>query len=152
MWHVYKDKRIWKGIEAFTPFAHLCSFSVIMHKYPLSAFLNQTILNRVILPYVFLIFRYRFVYSSLTISLSSLLVRYRLPTACTNYLLIVLKLMDRVFVFPEDVRAITGRGTRYSQDLLKNLKIILNKEKHQGVTKYELAEYLGINPNLIDLK
>lgn len=59
--------------------------------------------------------------------------------------------MKRVFVFPNDVCKITGKKIRYAQQLLKNLKELLNKDKHQLITKEELAEHLGIDPNNIEL-
>jgi len=66
----------------------------------------------------------------------------------------VLKLdnMERLCVFPKDVARITGMGDRYSQKLLQELKLLLNKKKHQFVTKQELADYLGIDVNLIRLR
>lgn len=60
--------------------------------------------------------------------------------------------MERICVFPTDVMKITGLGHRYAQKLLHDLKIILNKKKHQLITKHELAEYLGIDPELIQLR
>ena len=59
--------------------------------------------------------------------------------------------MERLCVFPKDVARITGMGDRYSQKLLQELKTILNKKKHQFITKQELADYLGIDAALIRL-
>lgn len=59
--------------------------------------------------------------------------------------------MERICVFPKDVARITGLGNRYAQKLLQNLKYSLNKKKHQFITKQELADYLGIDPDLIQL-
>lgn len=47
---------------------------------------------------------------------------------------------------------ITGLGARYAQKLLQDLRKLLNKKKHQAVTKYELADYLGIDAGLISLQ
>lgn len=60
--------------------------------------------------------------------------------------------MERICVMPKDVAALTGLSERYAQQLLKDLKILLNKKKHQFITKYELATYMDIDPNLIHLK
>lgn len=59
--------------------------------------------------------------------------------------------MKRVYVVPNDVCTITGKKIRYAQQLLKNLRKALNKGRHQLITKEELAEYLGIDPDAITL-
>ncbi|WP_214228835.1 hypothetical protein [Pedobacter sp. B4-66] len=59
--------------------------------------------------------------------------------------------MGRLYVVPNDVCKITGRKTRYAQQLLKNLREFLNKKKHQLITKKELADYLGIDEEAIEL-
>jgi len=59
--------------------------------------------------------------------------------------------MERLYVVPADVCKITGKKTRSAQQLLKDLKVLLKKEKHQFITKKELADYLGIEEGLITL-
>lgn len=59
--------------------------------------------------------------------------------------------MERLFVVPSDVCKITGKKIRYGQQLLKDLRELLNKERHQLITKKELADYLGIDDDLIAL-
>lgn len=59
--------------------------------------------------------------------------------------------MERLYVVPNDVCKITGKKTRYAQELLRKLRIELKKERHQLITKKELAEYLGIDPDSIEL-
>lgn len=59
--------------------------------------------------------------------------------------------MERLYVVPSDVCKITGKKLRYAQQLLKNLKEILSKKKHQFITKKELADYLGIDEDMIAL-
>jgi len=59
--------------------------------------------------------------------------------------------MERLYVLPSDVCNITGKKIRYAQQLLKNLKIQLNKKKHQLITKKELADELGIDVDAIQL-
>ncbi|HMI05441.1 MAG TPA: hypothetical protein VK541_23335 [Pedobacter sp.] len=60
--------------------------------------------------------------------------------------------MERLYVVPSDVCKITGKKIRYAQQLLKDLREILNKKRHQLITKKELADHLGIDQELIDLK
>ncbi len=62
------------------------------------------------------------------------------------------KQMERLRVFPKDIGIITGLKDRSAQKLLQEIKISLKKEKHQFITKHELAKYLGIDANLIRLK
>ncbi|WEK20920.1 MAG: hypothetical protein P0Y49_07190 [Candidatus Pedobacter colombiensis] len=59
--------------------------------------------------------------------------------------------MERLYVIPTDVCKITGKKIRYAQQLLKDLREILNKKKHQLITKKELADHLGIDETLINL-
>lgn len=53
--------------------------------------------------------------------------------------------MERLYVLPQDVCTITGKKLRHAQRLLRDLKILLGKEKHQCVSKRELANYLNID-------
>lgn len=59
--------------------------------------------------------------------------------------------MERIYVVPNDVCNITGKKLRWAQELLKNLRLELNKTKRQVITKTELATYLGIDPDDIKL-
>ena len=59
--------------------------------------------------------------------------------------------MERLYVLPADVCKITGKKTRSAQQLIKDLKALLKKGKHQLITKKELADYLGIEEELIKL-
>jgi hypothetical protein len=59
--------------------------------------------------------------------------------------------MERLYVVPEDVCKITGKKIRYAQQLLKDLREILNKKRHQLITRKELADHLGIDETLIVL-
>lgn len=59
--------------------------------------------------------------------------------------------MERLYVVPNDICKITGKKTRYAQQLLKTLRAFLNKKKHQIITKQELAEYLAIDPDSFEL-
>lgn len=59
--------------------------------------------------------------------------------------------MERLYVVPNDVCKITGKKIRYAQELLRKLRKELKKDRHQLITKYELAKYLGIDPDNIEL-
>ena len=59
--------------------------------------------------------------------------------------------MERVCVYTQDVVLVTGRSERYAQRLLKEIRMSLNKEKDQFITKKEFCDYTGIDPDLMDL-
>lgn len=63
-----------------------------------------------------------------------------------------LNYMERICILPTDIVRLTGLSERQAQKMMKQLKIILCKKKHQFLTKYELAEYMGINHEDIILK
>ncbi|RYF26680.1 MAG: hypothetical protein EOO42_00910 [Flavobacteriales bacterium] len=60
--------------------------------------------------------------------------------------------MERICVLASDIVQLTGMSERYAQQLLQDIKFAHNKQKHQLITKYELAAYLGIDVALISLK
>lgn len=57
--------------------------------------------------------------------------------------------MNRICIYTKDVQAITGKSERQCREIIKQIRQILNKEKHQVVTVQELCEYLGIDPEKI---
>lgn len=52
--------------------------------------------------------------------------------------------MKRIAIYPKDIMIITGKGERYSRELLRSIKNQLKKEKHQIVTFEEFYAYMGI--------
>ncbi|KQS31734.1 hypothetical protein [Pedobacter sp. Leaf194] len=58
--------------------------------------------------------------------------------------------MNRLCIYPKDISAVTGKGQRYAQRLLKNIRFALKKEEHQFVTIKEFADYTGIDLNLLN--
>ena len=50
--------------------------------------------------------------------------------------------MKRICIYPKDVQIITGRSLRYCQELIKHIKVLHNKEKHQSVTIKEFCNYM----------
>jgi len=57
--------------------------------------------------------------------------------------------MKRICIYAKDVSIITGRGQRYAQRLLKDIRFALNKHDHQYITFKEFADYTGIEFNLL---
>ncbi len=56
---------------------------------------------------------------------------------------------DRQFIYAKDISIVTGRGPRYAQRILRNIKHLLKKENHQLVTLQEFAAYMGIELSLV---
>ncbi len=57
--------------------------------------------------------------------------------------------MTRVCITTSDIQIITGKSERQSRNILRDIKLLLKKEKHQVVTFEELAKYLGIDRELV---
>ncbi len=57
--------------------------------------------------------------------------------------------MTRVCITTSDIQIITGKSERQSRNILRDIKLLLKKEKHQLVTIDELAKYLGIDRELV---
>ena len=60
--------------------------------------------------------------------------------------------MNRLFIYPKDISIITGKSVRWSQKLINNIKFVLNKGKHQGVSVQEFCDYMGLELNLVIAK
>ena len=52
--------------------------------------------------------------------------------------------MSRVCIIAKDIQIITGKIERQSRNILAQIKVVLNKQKHQEVTVSELCDYLGL--------
>lgn len=57
--------------------------------------------------------------------------------------------MTRVCITTSDIQILTGKSERQSRNILRDIKLLLKKEKHQVVTFEELAKYLGIDRELV---
>ena len=57
--------------------------------------------------------------------------------------------MTRVCITTSDIQIRTGKSERQSRNILRDIKLLLKKEKHQLVTIDELAKYLGIDRELV---
>ncbi len=53
--------------------------------------------------------------------------------------------MKRITIYPKDIMLLTGKSERYSREILKQIKLKLNKEKFQIVTISEFCNYMGID-------
>lgn len=56
---------------------------------------------------------------------------------------------SRLCIYPKDVSMITGKGQKYAQKLLRNIRFLNAKQPHQFVTVQEFSEYTGIQLDLI---
>ncbi len=62
----------------------------------------------------------------------------------------LMRRMNRIVIYPQDVALITGRSDRYGRMIIKRIKEELGKEDHQLVTIQEFALYMGIDISIID--
>lgn len=53
-------------------------------------------------------------------------------------------LLTRLFVYPADVRAITGRSDTYCRRLLREIRKAKRKKPYALVTVFEFCEYLQL--------
>ncbi|MFD2697394.1 hypothetical protein ACFSQ0_05275 [Mesonia sediminis] len=60
-----------------------------------------------------------------------------------------MKIKRRIQVHPTDIQNITGFSLRHSQRILKRLKEMKGKSKNQIITTQELADYLGIDLEIV---
>lgn len=56
---------------------------------------------------------------------------------------------NRLCIYAKDISLITGKGQRYAQKLLRNIRSVHQKQAHQLVTVQEFADYTGIQLDLI---
>ena len=52
--------------------------------------------------------------------------------------------MERICLYPKDIQVLTGKSERYARKLFSNIKVSLNKEKHQLLTIGEFCSYMGL--------
>jgi hypothetical protein len=52
--------------------------------------------------------------------------------------------MSRVCIIAKDIQMITGKSPRHCRNVLAQIKLSRNKERHQEVTVTELCQYLGV--------
>jgi Mn-dependent DtxR family transcriptional regulator len=54
-------------------------------------------------------------------------------------------------LFSKDISELLGVSLRTAQRILQELRLLLHKEKHQGITVKEFAKHVGICPSEIVL-
>ncbi|WMI69859.1 hypothetical protein [Mangrovimonas sp. YM274] len=52
--------------------------------------------------------------------------------------------MYRICIYPKDVSWLTGKGERSARELIRDIKLLHHKDKHQLVTIKEFCEYTGL--------
>jgi hypothetical protein len=56
---------------------------------------------------------------------------------------------QRICIYPNDVAVLTGKGTRYCRNLLKDLRQSLGKDASQPITCCDLGAFLNLDPEVI---
>ena len=59
------------------------------------------------------------------------------------------KTSGRIVIYPKDVQRLTGKGEKYSWELLKKIRKCKAKTKQQFVSIEDFAEFTGISVDLI---
>lgn len=59
--------------------------------------------------------------------------------------------MNRICVYTKDIQLITGKSERHCREIIKQVRLHNNKEKHQPITIHELCEYLGFDLNKVGI-
>ena len=57
--------------------------------------------------------------------------------------------MDRVCIYPKDVKIITGKSERWGREIIKRIKDHFSKQPHQLVSIDEFCQYTGLQKNII---
>ncbi|MGC4128520.1 MAG: hypothetical protein QM564_02950 [Bergeyella sp.] len=55
------------------------------------------------------------------------------------------RLPQRLCIYPKDIVRITGKSERFSRNLIRRIRISLDKEEHQFITIEEFCTYVGID-------
>jgi hypothetical protein len=59
--------------------------------------------------------------------------------------------LKRVVIYPKDIMVITGKSERYSREILRKIKTLHNKQKHQLVSLQEFCDFIGLNIDEVQL-
>ncbi len=60
--------------------------------------------------------------------------------------------LKRVVIYPKDIMQITGKSERYSREILRKIKTLHNKQKHQLVSLQEFCSFIGLNTDEVEKK
>lgn len=52
--------------------------------------------------------------------------------------------MKRICIYSKDICWLTGKSERYAREVIRDIKLLRKKEKHQLVTIAEACDYLGL--------
>ena len=52
--------------------------------------------------------------------------------------------MKRICIYSKDISWITGKSERYAREVIRDIKLLRKKKKHQLVTIAEACDYLGL--------
>ena len=53
-------------------------------------------------------------------------------------------LFHLVCIYPQDIVWLTGRNERYAREVIKDIKLLHRKERHQLVTIKEFCDFMGL--------
>jgi len=56
----------------------------------------------------------------------------------------------RLVIYPIDIMKITGKSESNARKVIKSIKTLLKKEKHQKVTIAEYCDYYGFKKNIVE--
>lgn len=60
--------------------------------------------------------------------------------------------LKRVVIYPKDIMQIAGKSERYSREILRKIKTLHNKQKHQLVSLQEFCNFIGLNTDEVEQK
>lgn len=52
--------------------------------------------------------------------------------------------MQRICIYSKDICWITGKSERYARDIMRDIRLLHKKKKHQLITIAEACDYLGL--------
>lgn len=57
----------------------------------------------------------------------------------------LIRTMERICIYPKDIRAVTGKSERWGRNLIKKIREQLKKREDQLVTVEEFCRHTGLN-------
>jgi len=52
--------------------------------------------------------------------------------------------LTRIVIYTKDIQRITGKSDRYGRKILKKIRAMNGKQKHQPVSLVEFCKYMGL--------
>lgn len=56
---------------------------------------------------------------------------------------------SRLVIYPKDIQLITGKSHRSAQNMLRNIRIALHKEKDQLISFTEFCQFTGMKEDMV---